>query len=107
MNMPRQRITEVLQLLSSKEAQIEYQRDVPIADVSAELLCMWFDDLGDVWLSTELSSKERDRLELFNRFYAKRAAQLPKNLEEMHNSVAWQEVIDEARDVLIDLGWGE
>ena len=32
-------VIDALELISSKELQLKYQRDVPIADVSAELFC--------------------------------------------------------------------
>jgi hypothetical protein len=41
----RKAIIEHLRLLSSFEAQIEYERTVPLPDVPAELFCIWFDDL--------------------------------------------------------------
>jgi len=37
----KQGCVETLRLLASREAQLEYRRIVPIADVSAELFCMW------------------------------------------------------------------
>ena len=40
----RDRVLETLRLLASPDAQVEYQRKVPIADVPAELICQWFDD---------------------------------------------------------------
>jgi hypothetical protein len=33
-----------LALLADLEGQRQYERDVPIADVPAELFCIWFDD---------------------------------------------------------------
>jgi len=39
----RQSVIDVLQILASPFEQLEYQQDVQIADVPAELLCMWFD----------------------------------------------------------------
>lgn len=40
----RQNLLDVLDLWASKESQLEYQRNVPIAQVSAELFCQWADD---------------------------------------------------------------
>ncbi len=39
----RQDIIETLQLISSRDEQLDYQRRVPIAHVSAELFCHWAD----------------------------------------------------------------
>lgn len=43
-NRIRQNVLNVLSLWSSKEEQLEYQENVPIAQVSAELFCQWADD---------------------------------------------------------------
>lgn len=40
----RRNILNVLDLWSSQEEQLEYQENVPIAQVSAELFCQWADD---------------------------------------------------------------
>lgn len=39
----RKNIIGLLELWSSKEEQLEYQKNVPIAQVSAELFCQWDD----------------------------------------------------------------
>ena len=41
---PRSNVRELLSLFSSEEEQLVYERDVPHVDITAELLCMWFDD---------------------------------------------------------------
>ncbi|UHQ22703.1 hypothetical protein LVB77_18960 [Lysobacter sp. 5GHs7-4] len=43
----RSMLVEHLELLSSAHAQREYQRTVPIASVSAELFCIWYDHVAD------------------------------------------------------------
>jgi uncharacterized protein YbaR (Trm112 family) len=40
----RQNLLDVLELWTSKEQQLEYQANVPIAQVTAELICQWADD---------------------------------------------------------------
>jgi hypothetical protein len=40
----RRLINEHLQLLSSKEEQLQYQRNVPHVNIITELVCCWFDD---------------------------------------------------------------
>ncbi len=44
MSKVRSSIREHLALLANLEGQRQYERDVPIADVSAELFCIWFGD---------------------------------------------------------------
>src|SRR5436190_14097080 len=40
----RRSIIDLLRLLADADAQLEYERSVPIANVPAELFCMWADD---------------------------------------------------------------
>jgi hypothetical protein len=105
MNAQHARVAEVLDLLASEGAQLAYQRNVPISDVAAELRCMWFDDLGEVWRSDQFTQRERDRLERFHQFYSDRLNRIPKSLPLMHRSPVWQEVSAEAARVLDDLAW--
>jgi hypothetical protein len=67
----RRNIIEHLQLLSSKEDQFEYQRTVPIADVSAELFCYWDDQFhkaatNPAWYLEVFTPDEFQALEEFN-----------------------------------------
>ena len=41
----RKRVVEEIKLLASPSNQMKYERDVPIADVPAELICGFVDDL--------------------------------------------------------------
>jgi hypothetical protein len=43
----RNNILEYLELVASPARQWEYQRNVPIAHVAAEICCMWGDTVGD------------------------------------------------------------
>ncbi len=43
----REEIRNFLHLLGSEEEQLAYERNVPHVDITAELLCMWFDDFYD------------------------------------------------------------
>ena len=104
----RQNIIGLVQLLASKEKQLAYECDYPIADVPVELVCMWFDDLyhpqWDLFVDA-FSHKERVRLARFHTFYDLRVERLPDTLAEMHDSDVWNEVMTEAQQVLEDLGW--
>ena len=41
----RSGILDLLELLSSRDRQLEYERRVPQVSIPTELICMWFDDL--------------------------------------------------------------
>jgi hypothetical protein len=56
MNTTRKFIRETLELWSSEKAQLEYQDNVPIADVPSELFCWW----GDHFYDPTLYSSEED-----------------------------------------------
>jgi len=102
----RESIVETLKIIASKRAQIEYEKNVPIADVHAELVCMWFDDLyhpkADLFLKS-FSEEERAVLAKFNAFYEARLDSLPKTLKELHRTSEWNEVCEKANEVLTEL----
>ena len=101
--MHRDRYIEVLELLADHEAQAEYERNVPIADVPAELLSMWFDDLS---LSRHcLSDEDASIIRLFTDFYQARAAKLPTlgGVAALHRCREWHEIAEEAAKTLHEL----
>jgi len=104
----RNNVVSLMRLLASKDEQLAYEREVPIANVPAELVCMWFDDIyhpdSDLFIEA-FSLPERERLARFDTYYDARHKQLPNTLTEMHQNQAWLEVMDEAQRVLQDLGW--
>ena len=102
----RESIVDTLKIIASKRAQIEYEKNVPIANVPAELACMWFDDLyhPKAYLFLEsFSEEERAVLAKFNAFYEARLDSLPKTLKELHKSSEWNEVCEKANEVLSEL----
>ncbi|MES2072008.1 MAG: hypothetical protein V4488_16750 [Pseudomonadota bacterium] len=86
---------------------MDYQRVAPV-NVANELVNQWFDDFyhpSDVKFKSEFSTEELACLSEFNAYYEAHLPALPDNLEEMHTSVAWKEVVARAHDILISLGW--
>lgn len=104
----RKSVRELIELISSREQQFEYQENVPIANVASELLCMWFDDLyhpeTDLFQNS-FESKELEILEAFNQFYDSRTNKLPDTLEELHRAKEWNQIVSEAKRVLNDISW--
>jgi len=99
---------ELLELLSSKEEQLKYQNNVPIANVEAELVCMWFDDMyhpDTDLLKCSFTPEEIQQLESFNNLYDKHAGNLPNTLHEYHQSVEWSLIMAEANIVLTNIKW--
>jgi hypothetical protein len=94
----RQNIVELLALLADAEAQRRYERNVPIANVPAELLCMWFDDLyhpDDAAFVRAFSTPELAALEEFNRTYRSVADELEPlavSVGDLHAHPSWSRV---------------
>lgn len=98
----RESVRELLQLLSDPAAQRKYERDVPIANVPAELVCMWFDDLYHPELLTGFSESERKALADFHSFFDARVEGLPCDggVAKLHDAPAWREVMAKAGQAL-------
>jgi hypothetical protein len=95
MKILRQQGIEILRLISSVDKQIEYERDVPIANVPSELVCQWFDDFyhpRSPQFKAAFDAEELNRLADFNDYFHKRFKNLPGNLEEMHRCEEWREI---------------
>lgn len=99
---------EVLRLLADPEAQLRYERDAPIADVPAELVCMWFDDLNADEPSGALSPAHASRIKAFSVFYELRVDDLPtgSGVAVLQESTKWQEIMAEAKATIDDLEGG-
>lgn len=94
----RHGIRELLALLADPERQRAYERNVPIAHVPAELVCMWFDDLyqsDDAAFRRAFSAPELAALEEFDRAYrlvADELEPLPATVKDLHAHPAWGRV---------------
>ncbi len=108
MNPIRKGIKGVLELLASKEEQSKYEQNVQIANVPAELICMWFDDTyhpDSMQHKEAFSIEERKVLSSFNEFYDSRVEKLPKTLEAMHKNSLWDEIVKEAQATIDSIKW--
>lgn len=108
MHPDRVNVINVLQLIADLDAQKEYERTVPIADVPSELQCQWFDDSfhpDHLPFRSSFFPEEWEVLMEFHNCYDLRSKRLPDTLEEMHVSSAWLEVVNKANWVLDKLGW--
>ena len=96
---------ELLKLTSSFDEQIKYEKSVPIADVPAELICMWFDDFYHLTedFKKDFSIDELDALSKFNSFYDEKVPfllDLKSELKEFHKSPVWKQISEEAKRTL-------
>mgnify|MGYP003621848225 FL=1 len=88
---------EILELIASYQAQRDYEKNVAIANVPAELVCMWFDDFYHLTpaFKAEFTEKELNALSCFNEFYDSRFEKLSisiEGLDELHKNKYWKEV---------------
>ncbi len=103
-NHIRPGILKLLDLLGDAAAQQRYEHEVPIANVPAELVCMWFDDSyqpESPAFRSAFTASELQLLAEFNRFYDSRARALPSSggVRGLHQSKAWAEIMVEAAAV--------
>lgn len=90
----RQNVLNVLDLWSSKEEQLEYQKNVPIAQVSAELFCQWVDDSyypDSRQFKMAFNEKERETLAAFDKTFNFISEKTPNNLPEIADFVKTEE----------------
>lgn len=104
----RQNVLEILELWSSKESQLKFQKDVPTAEVSGELFNLWDDNYypeSDIH-KIAFTEKERDALEKFNTLLNIISEKTPQNLpsiEEFILSKEWVELNEFAKEVIIEM----
>lgn len=113
MNAERRTMLDLLRLLADPEAQRAYERNVPIAQVPAELLCMWFDDLYHPDSSAfheAFDPVERAALARFHAVFTEVADRMPERLErvaELHAWSEWSVVVRAAARVLTQIREGD
>ena len=96
--------------IASIERQLNYEKNVPIANVPAELFCQWFDDLyhpdTDLFKET-FSEEERDHLARFHQYFEERADKISEvaDVTELQKFSEWQEISNYASEILIHCGW--
>lgn len=108
-NIYGKNIIFILELLSSEELQLQYEKNVPRVDITNELVCMWFDDYyfpDDEMIGQSFSVEELEELRKFNKFYDDRFKLLPESkgtvLTWLGNKT-WQEIMAEAQNTLLKL----
>ena len=90
----RQNIMSILDLWSSKEEQLKYQKNVPIAQVSAELFCQWADDFyhpEPTHFKMAFDEKEREILADFDKTFNDISDKTPNELPYIDDFVKTKE----------------
>lgn len=102
----REQVREMLRLLASEEEQLAYEGNVPHVDITAELLCMWFDDLyhGKApSVDSAFDGAELAAISEFHRLYDQCSRGLPESrgtVRSWLDDPGWREIMEEARMTL-------
>jgi hypothetical protein len=103
-------IIEILQLISSPQSQFEYEKNVPIAKVPAELFCTWFDDYyhpNSAEFVSSFSSNELKDLSLFNEHFDKLGKDIPMDngVSGLQSNSNWLAIQSYAGKLLEKYSW--
>ena len=105
----RRNIVETLLLLSSREEQLEYQRQVPITNVYDELFCQWFDDNYDerfihqAWFREAFSASEHEAMQKFNKVFGdiSKVKSSITSIKEFVKTPQWKKMSEAAEAALL------
>ena len=99
----RSSIIEELALLSSGHAQLRYEQSVPTANIPAELVCGWFDDIyhpDTREFQQAFSRSELAALAGFSALFELQVSSMPDTVRELVKLATWQQVMQQAREAL-------
>ena len=98
----REAVLIQLELLASLELQAKYERDVPAADVPAELVCGWFDDLDlPASASSIFVGKDLESVRAFSDSFEKVVKDTEGlSLSDLHSNPKWLKLVENARMLL-------
>ena len=97
----RSGVVEMLELLADPAAQRTYERDAPLADAPAELICGWFDDLyhpSTAPFVAAFAERERQALAAFHAIFAQHVDALPcdNGVHALQGDPRWSEITQAA-----------
>lgn len=103
----RKCIKDTLEILSSIEEQLEYQRNVPWVNITVELVCFWFDDdyhpKNKIFLSA-FSEKELQAMSDFNEVFEQILAPMQGDyfpaITKLVKTTEWKRLVQAAHDTL-------
>ena len=101
-------VLETISLIADPEAQIQYEKDVPIAHIPSELICIWFDDRyhpGTKVFNATFTEEERKILKDFNQEYDSLLKNVSEEAEsgtvlDLHKDKYWCEIMNIAKQTL-------
>jgi hypothetical protein len=106
----RQRVVEVIEGLANPLDQMKYEHDVPIADVPAELICGFVDDLyhpkSELFLNAFTSEELKSLAELYGRLCVASDAFAKHDrhcVAEIQKLPEWRSVMGFAKNLVVEL----
>ena len=106
----RIRVLEEIELLASPSEQMKYEHDVPIADVPAELICGFVDDLyhpkSELFLNAFTGQELKSLAELYGKICIASDAFTKHNchsVNDIQKLKEWRSVIAFSKDLIAEL----
>ncbi len=106
----RKRVIDEIEGLASPSIQMEYERNVPIADIPAELICGFVDDLyhpkSALFLSAFTERESKSLAELYAKICIASDAFTKHDchsVAEIQKLPEWRSVMAFAKDLLVEL----
>jgi hypothetical protein len=106
----RGRVIEVIECLASPADQMKYERDVPIADVPAELVCGFVDDVyhpkSELFLNAFTEQELKSLAELYGRVCIASGAFTKHDchsVADIQKLPEWRSVMAFAKDLVVEL----
>jgi len=106
----RKSVIEMIELLGSPSEQMKYERDVPIADVPAELICGFADDLyhpkSELFLNAFTEEELKSLAELYGKIciasdaFTKNKCHSVSDIQKLQE---WRAVIAFSKDLIVEL----
>jgi hypothetical protein len=98
----RKSTIEMIELLSLLSEQLKYEKDVPIADVPAELICMFCDDLYHPKSERFIAEFSEDELKSMAHMYgllSEAARVTVHSVTELQKRSEWRSVVSLAKEM--------
>jgi hypothetical protein len=100
---------DLLKTIASPAMQKAYEQAVPVANISDELVCQWFDDFhpSSELFKSSFSENEIEELERFTEYFDARVGSIPNDggVDKLQTNKEWLEVQSLAKKVCIEKGW--
>lgn len=94
-----------LECISSEQEQLDYEQNVPIANVSSKMICVWFDSL--YWpestnFKLAFDASERAVLAAFNTFFDQQEYLLPETdtIKTWRAVPIWRQIMQRAEETI-------